>query len=783
MKKTISVNIAGLLFHVEEDAYERLRAYLDNVRRYFARYEGQSEIVTDIEARIAEIFTGKLSDQRQVVTAEDVDDLIRTMGDVRDFQAAEDDASEKADSAQTDTREEPKTEKASRPLRRDNRRKVIGGVCAGIGHFLGADPVWIRVLLALLVLASYGYVIIAYLIAWAAIPGSDELEDQPSVKKLYRDQQTAALGGVASGLAHYMGIDRSILRIIFLVMACFGFGIVLYIILWIAVPEANSLTDRMTMKGESVTLDNIDRTVRNSAAEAPKAESTLARILLFPFRLLKRLLDHAGPVLRGIVKLIRVLTGLWLMVLAAVLIIALIVASGVFFGLINGTSFTGDWGVMGQQLPLEALRLTFPTLLLIAATAAVFIPSLLLLLLGLSLVIGRMVIGRFAGWTLAGLFLVCVAALSIMLPGTLMAFSKEATYTLEQDFPTGRKTTYLRGRDTGMESYQVISLDIAGHGGDSIRLIRQFEAHGASRKDALASAQRIEHQATRQDSLITIDTNIRLPEGTPFRAQTLRMTLLLPYGKPVRVDRHLLDLSNLSFTYGSDSSDAETLQADSIGIRCLTCPQRTSSYGNGTASNAWNLTGFTSVDASGAYDLRVIRGDAFAVYRKDGKPLEGLEDDYDIHVSDETLVIRHRNRFRLNLGKADVPTLIVQMPHLSELEATGAGKVFIDGFREETIALELSGAVKVNAAVDADHLDADITGASELELIGSGRHLEAQLSGASHLEAAGYRARTGDIEASGASSARVNVDGELETDVSAASKVENRGKGRKVEEE
>src|SRR5215207_3094854 len=89
MKKNISINISGIIFHIEEDGYDTLRKYLDSINNYFGSFEDSSEILADIESRIAEIFLSRLNDGKQVVTAEDVQTLISTMGNVNDFKAAE----------------------------------------------------------------------------------------------------------------------------------------------------------------------------------------------------------------------------------------------------------------------------------------------------------------------------------------------------------------------------------------------------------------------------------------------------------------------------------------------------------------------------------------------------------------------------------------------------------------------------------------------------------------------------------------------------------------------
>src|SRR5689334_4937124 len=89
MKKNISINISGIIFHIEEDGYESLRKYLDSINKYFSSFEDSSEIMADIESRIAEIFLSKLNEGKQVITADDVHTLITTMGSVSDFKAVE----------------------------------------------------------------------------------------------------------------------------------------------------------------------------------------------------------------------------------------------------------------------------------------------------------------------------------------------------------------------------------------------------------------------------------------------------------------------------------------------------------------------------------------------------------------------------------------------------------------------------------------------------------------------------------------------------------------------
>ena len=85
MKKTLTANVSGTVFHIEEDAYETLHRYLGNIRNQFAGTDGRDEIMADIEARIAELFTERLDGRRQVVSIDDVEHVIGIMGQPEDF--------------------------------------------------------------------------------------------------------------------------------------------------------------------------------------------------------------------------------------------------------------------------------------------------------------------------------------------------------------------------------------------------------------------------------------------------------------------------------------------------------------------------------------------------------------------------------------------------------------------------------------------------------------------------------------------------------------------------
>ena len=85
MNKTVTVNIGGIVFHIDENAYERFKQYLESIRVHFVGSDGRDEIMQDIESRIAEMFQERIKDQKQVITIIDVDEVTVIMGKPEEF--------------------------------------------------------------------------------------------------------------------------------------------------------------------------------------------------------------------------------------------------------------------------------------------------------------------------------------------------------------------------------------------------------------------------------------------------------------------------------------------------------------------------------------------------------------------------------------------------------------------------------------------------------------------------------------------------------------------------
>ena len=399
MKKNISINISGIIFHIEEDAYEELKAYLDSINAYFSTFDDNQEIIADIESRMAEIFLSKLNEDKQVITQEDVKSLIATMGSIRDFQAVEEPLLD----------EEPRVEEEQAPgdgpkrLFRDQKRKIIGGVCAGIAHYFNVDPLWIR-LVFLLLLIGYGIIFIVYIIMWIVFPGNESLSEDKSVKKMYRDPDKQVLGGVASGMAAYFGIEAAIIRLIF-VLSIFlgGTGLIAYIVLWIILPEAKSITDKVKMKGEPVTLSNIETNVKKSMnVKSDEDENIFVKILLFPFRLIAAIISGIGrilgPLMLFLVDFTRIIIGIFLIFIGLVVVFSMVVSLGALLGIFSTGMWDHSfvWGDIG--FPIELVPESFPMFTAMAGFLVVLVPSIFLMLLGSSMIAKKIVFNTSTGW-------------------------------------------------------------------------------------------------------------------------------------------------------------------------------------------------------------------------------------------------------------------------------------------------------------------------------------------------------------------------------------------------
>jgi phage shock protein PspC (stress-responsive transcriptional regulator) len=788
MKKNISINISGIIFHIEEDGYESLKKYLDSIQKYFSSFEDSSEILSDIESRIAEIFLTKLNEGKQVITREDVNALTATMGSVSDFKAAEQQESEHADSSSGDAgthsyqkSESHHTTSASKQLFRDQNRKILGGVCAGLANYFNVDAVWVRLFFALLT-AGWGFGLLVYLIMWIVVPGSYELEEPQITKKLFRDNEHKVLGGVSGGLAAYFGIDVVIVRLVFIATTLFGgLGLVAYIVLWLVLPAAVSITDKMQMQGEPVTLSNIESTIKKGLAEGDD-ESPLVKILLFPFRLLGMIITGLGKILNPLVEVIRVGFGILVTFTGLVFLVAVVTTVGILFGLISGTTLPIHWGGPFNEavLPLDAVSRAIPTATAIAAFFCAIIPGIMIVLLGISAIAKRIVFSNVAGWFIFITFIISLAVLGATVPKIVLDFKEEGEVKVESTYALNGKTALLQLRETGLDEYDAASLSLKGYDGKELKLVQYFEAQGNSRKIAIENTRMMEYQVNVEDSVFTFDSNISFKDDAVFRAQRLKMTLFIPYNQKFVLTKDMWRL--LSHYSDFENRDGNTWTFTDAGMTCLTCPQPTVNADEENGSNEYGrLDNFDEINISGVFDVRITQGSAYSVeligpYEEKNK--------YQVSQRGNTLYIKYDDdkkfTWRRNPIRLEKMRINITLPDLEALELKGAGKATLRNFKADDLTIEALGAIEINGEVTAREVSVELAGACELTLSGEATTLDAKIQGASTLKAYDFVTQDASVEVNGASSAKVYASRRIEIKEGIASDVNYRGNPREV---
>ncbi|MES2730686.1 MAG: PspC domain-containing protein [Bacteroidota bacterium] len=843
MKKTISINISGIVFHIEEDGYEKLKNYLSSIQRYFSAYEDSIEIIADIEGRMAEIFLAKITASKQIISLEDVDKLIVTMGNVADFEAIEEeeDLQSRAKKTgktnketgdfgqsttstayeQTTTTTEDTRYNSPKKLYRDTKRKLLGGVSAGIAHYVNVDPLWVRLLFLAFFLGLFfippasGFVLLLYIILWIVVPGTFYLEEDQQIKKLYRDPDKRVIGGVSSGLASYFGVDVTVIRLLFVLgIFLFGQGLIIYLVLWAITPEARTLTDKMQMQGEPVTLSNIESNIKKSLdVTEEEHESNLIKLLLFPFRLLaaivRGLSQALGPIFRFFFDALRVCAGIFMVGLALTMLVALLVLLGVSLGWT-----TNYYGMMHLgEIPLELFRRSFPVAGFVFAFFSLAIPFLFVGLVGLMMIIRQKLVYSAVGWSLFSLWVIGLIGVGITAPAFFNGFRSRGSVEKAQTFDVGNKTLLLKLREAGDEEYRDTELQLEGYEGTQVKLIQYFKARGKNRQDAMNNAEMISYVVAQTDSVLTFDSDFSFKPNALFRNQELNMTLQIPYGQQFVMDKELSQILRTNMNgYDDDQlmGNVWKFSKDSALV-CLTCkedPRRevdderddnsnddeefTAGVYSDDDVNGTNERGedgsegmkfipfyvkdFDKLDMGNAFVIEVNQGNEFKVMASgDRHDVNDLE----VEVNEGTLKIGYDDNHPFQFNRHKRVTLHITMPRLRSVEFSGASRSTIHGFHSnEPIFIDISGASKSDINLSASSLDMEVSGASVVNIKGQSQRLKADISGASTLDTYELSAKQVEIEATGASTARVNAEESLTAEASGISNIHYRGNPR-----
>jgi phage shock protein PspC (stress-responsive transcriptional regulator) len=541
MNKTVNINLGGLIFHIDENAYLKLQNYLNAVRRSFAGASGEDEIIADIESRIAELFSQKIKHDKQVVSIKEIDEVIEVMGQPEDYMVDDDIFDEQ-------TKENRHNANTIKKLYRDVDQKYISGVSAGLGHYLGLNPIWVR--------------------------------------------------------------------LIFILTLQFG-SLLVYIILWILIPEANTTSEKIAMTGDPINISNIEKKIKEGFDNASdtvknvdynkysnKAQSGISSFF-----------DTLGNIITSLFNVFGKLIGILLIMIGTLTIISL------FIGMFTMSSF--DVFNIGfiEQLDLYDYAPVWPIWVCsILAFFVVGIPFFFIAYLGLKILVSNLKsIGRIAKFSLLGIWLLAIIFGIVF--GLKMAIKqkvndyvivKQDLYLEQEDtlrIKMNTKELYSSSlRRTANEKFVYDENDVQYIYSQDVRLIIKStkdttasitikkEANGHSQSAARARAKDIEYKYTLENNRLSLNNYFLASPDQKFNGQEIEITLNIPIGTIIYADDNTYYYHRSSDRYEDilENGDEEHfLKIINNATECLDCFDAKFKNGNGNLNineNGINIT-------------------------------------------------------------------------------------------------------------------------------------------------------------------------------------------------
>lgn len=516
MNKTLSVNIGGIVFHIEEHAYEKLNRYLDAIKGYFTTSDGRDEIIQDIEGRIAEMFQERISNSKQVIIESDVEHVINVMG--RPEQLAGKDEEEEQQSSGKQSYQE---RKAYRRLYRDPDDRVVGGVCSGFSHYLGVDPTYIRLAFAIAFFV-FGSGFLLYLILMIIMPKAmttaEKLEMKGeqvninNISKTVKDEfssiknsyeQSGAQSGIArffDGLGQILG---GIFRILGKLIAVF------FVIIGIMFLAAMGV---LFVGLAGITGFTVPFFVTEVFMEPWQQTFLLVTIILV----------IGIPVIMIIYKSVKIL-------------------------------FT-------IKTEYKALNWTALALWICGIIMAFAIAS----------IVGREF--KVSETHRQEIPIVTPATDTLRLEMKNSDQHHDEWYYSAGD--RRNNDQWIVRSDADTMQIDDVNLDVIKGEGPGFELIQINKSRGANRRDALENARKVLYTVEQKDSLLIFNDSYLIPKGVKYRGQHVQLLLKVPVGKSVylspSVEDLIYDIKNVTNTFDGDMV-GHTWTMTPAGLECIGC--------------------------------------------------------------------------------------------------------------------------------------------------------------------------------------------------------------------
>lgn len=719
MNKIISINIGGVIFHIEEDAYQVLAKYLESVSRYFRTTEGSKEIIADIEGRIAEMLQEKLRGKKEALVMEDIDDVVHRMGRPQEF----------ADEAGEEYAEETEYPAAAPAYRsrgrlfRDPDDKILGGVCSGISARFDLDPVWIRL--------------------------------------------------------------AFVLAVIF-----FGTGILLYIILWIIIPEARTPAEKLEMRGEEVTISNIEKSFRDEFDGLKKKFGKVSENSEAHLRKWRRStsggLTAAGDVVKKLLSVFLILAGLIGLVVVVMFLLSLFGVAAVAFPLVSPLVFVHDWQFITGIISLSLLFL---------------IPVAFLVYTGLRLLLGRTSSIRWAGPSLLALWIVGWVG-TLALTGLVIAeFS--SFKSVHHEIPVSvqeYETLYIDIiREDKMQMNQTVEtvwLDFLGTlyitedhisisnvrlevvpSNDSLAHLSVYRSsRGRTSTEASSNAENIAVEIQQKDSTLFLSALMDIGDHSLYRNQKVRIVLSLPQGKKVSFSPSTGVITDNPDDWNGRNEyySGNTWEIKPGGMICLTCGsvnERSFPY-----KKEYSTEGFEELKVEG--NLKVI-------FQTDSTPSitvagnEILVSEIYVVQKGATLLLRYKDRHwnKYWIGRNQNAVIYLRTPDLYKLSIKDKATVELIGNISKYLSIEMHDLARLRVETNSPEsgIGLHMEDASGALMSGSVATMNLSLHDISNLEAAELSAREISIEAQDASKAKVFAVHILKGNISDAARLNYKG--------
>jgi phage shock protein PspC (stress-responsive transcriptional regulator) len=483
MKKTVRINISGLIFNIDEDAYNKLQQYLGSITNKFLNTEEGNEIIADVEARIAELFQERIGDRKEVVNLSDIDYIIEIMGAPEDFEE----------------------------------------------------------------------------VVEAEVEASEETHDRKAARRIYRDPDNRVLAGLASGIAAYLNVDPIIIRVIFVLLTFFyGTSILIYLLLWIIIPEAKTRSQKLEMRGQDINLSNIETSIKTEFKQVKTnfdkwqksggyndIRSNIGSIV-----------EVFGKAFIVFAKFVIILTGIGFFIAGIALLGTM---TGIFF--LNDT-FLSPFSWNGMEFSLHDFILLFTDgftarVGILSTYLLILIPTLSIIYIGLRFVFRFKANNRYIGVVAGSLWLV---SLLVLISSALkITYGMRATEEISQLYPINNPepdTLYIRlfddyhinGWDHKTADFGNVlvkidedkillfgqpRLDIvrSENGRTNIRIVRKSD--GINKAEAIKFAKNIKYEWQQSDSTFYFRRFFNIDGTQKIKDQELDIKFEIPVGKVV----------------------------------------------------------------------------------------------------------------------------------------------------------------------------------------------------------------------------------------------------------